>query len=211
MLSTRKRAKSYGPAETRSPHGTIGAGSRLQMAACTLPRMTASYIASASRNKAWLGALLVSLLPIASTLHAQDPSPDRIQDLEREIRQQKHTLADYGGLNRYGSDDSELPRPAKGEDRVIFLGDQITEFWAQEDGTFFPGKSWLNRGIAGQTSDQMLLRFRQDVIALEPKVVVILGGLNDIVGIHTPSSEDIVLDNLKSMTELAQAHGIRVI
>ena len=170
------------------------------MAACTLPRMTASYIASASRNKAWLGALLVSLLPIASTLHAQDPSPDRIQDLEREIRQQKHTLADYGGLNRYGSDDSELPRPAKGEDRVIFLGDQITEFWAQEDGTFFPGKSWLNRGIAGQTSDQMLLRFRQDVIALEPKVVVILGGLNDIVGIHTPSSEDIVLDNLKSMS-----------
>ena len=173
--------------------------------------MTASYIASASRNRAWLAARLVSWLPFAAILHAQDPSADRIQALERELRQQKHTLADYGGLNRYGSDDSELPPPAKGEDRVIFLGDQITEFWGHENGTFFPGKRWLNRGIAGQTTDQMLIRFRQDVIALQPKVVLMLGGLNDVAGIHTPSSEELVLDNLKSMTELAQAHGIRVI
>lgn len=181
------------------------------MAACTSPRMTASYIASVSRNRAWLAALLILSLPFALMLHAQDPSADRIQALERELRQQKHTLADYGGLNRYGSDDAELRPPAKGEDRVIFLGDQITEFWGHEDGTFFPGKPWLNRGIAGQTTDQMLIRFRQDVIALEPKAVLILGGLNDVAGIHTPSSEELVLDNLKSMTELAQAHGIRVV
>lgn len=150
-------------------------------------------------------------MALACVAGAQDPSADRIQAIERQLRQQEHTLKDYGGLNVYGSDDSELRPPAKGEDRVIFLGDQITKFWGSDGGTFFPGKPWLNRGIAGQTTDQMLIRFRQDVIALHPKVVVILGGLNDVAGIHTPSSEQLVLDNLMSMTELAQANGISVV
>jgi len=157
---------------------------------------------------AFRSSAAAAVLVSAFALRAQDGAADRIQALEREVRQQKHTLADYGGLNVYGSDDSEIRPPAKGEDRVIFMGDQITQSWGPE---FFSGKPWFNRGIPGQTTDQMLIRFRQDVIALQPKVVVILGGLNDIAGVHTPSSEQLVLDNLTSMTELAQANGIRVV
>ncbi len=151
-----------------------------------------------------------SSLPLlfAAGLVAQDPTrdpiPERIKTLER-------TLRDYGGLIRYGSDNSELPPPAKREDRAIFLGDQITDFWGRRSGQFFPGKPWLNRGIAGQTTDQMLIRFRQDVISLTPKVVVILAGLNDIAGLHGSSTEEMILDNLMSMTELARANGIRVV
>ena len=153
-----------------------------------------------------------ALLLCASALWAQDSSSDRIKVLERELKQQKRTLRDYGGLTRYGSDNTELPPTAKGENRVIFFGDQITEFWNRGHDQFFPERRWLNRGIAGQTTDQMLIRFRQDVISLRPKVVVILGGLNDIAGVHgAPSSEEMILDNLISMTELAKVGGIRVV
>jgi len=115
-------------------------------------------------------------------------------------------------LIRYGSENSETPPPAKGEARVVFLGDQITEYWNRGHDPFFPGKPWLNRGIAGQTTDQMLIRFRQDVVSLQPKVVVILGGLNDIAGLHgAPSSEEMILDNLMSMAEIAKANGIVVV
>jgi lysophospholipase L1-like esterase len=160
----------------------------------------ACFIASAFRNS----------LPIfaAAGLWAQVPAPDtsaaRIKTLER-------TLRDYGGLIRYGSDNSELPPAPEGQDRVIFFGDQITDFWGRKTGKFFPDKAWLNRGIAGQTTDQMLIRFRQDVIALSPKVVVILAGLNDVAGLHGSSTEEMVLDNLTSMTELARVNGIRVV
>ncbi len=136
--------------------------------------------------------------------YAQDASAARLKTLE-------HTLRDYGGLLRYGSDDSELPAPKAGENRVIFFGDQITEFWSRDNAVSFTGKAWLNRGIAGQTTDQMLIRFRQDVISLKPKVVVIQGGLNDIAGLHGSSTEEMVIDNLTSMTELAKANGIRVV
>jgi lysophospholipase L1-like esterase len=152
------------------------------------------------------------LLLCAAMAWAQDSPADRIKSLERELKQQKRTLRDYGGLNRYGSENSELPPPANSVDRVIFFGDQITEYWNRGRDQFFPGKAWLNRGIAAQTTDQMLIRFRQDVVGLQPKVVVILGGLNDIAGLHgAPSSEEMVLDNLMSMTELAKASGIRVV
>jgi lysophospholipase L1-like esterase len=103
-----------------------------------------------------------------------------------------------------------VPAPAADEDRVVFLGDQITEFWGRS-APFFEGKRWLNRGIAGQTTDQMLVRFRQDVIGLHPKAVVILAGLNDIAGLHGSATEEMILDNLTSMTELARANGIRVV
>lgn len=145
-----------------------------------------------------------------SLAFAQTPEGDRIRTLERELARQKHALADWGGLNRYGSDNSELPALKPGEQRVIFFGDQITEFWG-DIGAFLPGRSLLNRGIAGQTTGQMLLRFRQDVISLHPQAVVVLGGLNDVAGLRGPVSEELVLDNLASMTELAQANGIRVV
>ena len=151
------------------------------------------------------------LLLFCFGLSGQDSTADRIQALERELHQQQSASKDWGGLIRYGSDNSELPPPAKGENRVVFLGDQITDYWGRGNSQFFPGKHWLNRGIAGQTTDQMLIRFRQDVISLRPTAVVILGGLNDIAGLHGPASEETILDNLISMAELAQVNGIRVI
>jgi hypothetical protein len=141
------------------------------------------------------------LLILGFGLLGQDSTSDRIQALERELHQQQMASKDWGGLIRYGSDNSELPPPAKGENRVVFLGDQITDYWGRGNAQFFPGKHWLNRGIAGQTTDQMLIRFRQDVISLRPAAVVILGGLNDIAGLHGPASEETVLDNLISMVE----------
>jgi lysophospholipase L1-like esterase len=163
----------------------------------------ASYIVSAFRSSL--------LLLLGFGLSGQDSSTDRIQALERELHQQQLASKDWGGLIRYGSDNSELPTPAKGENRVVFLGDQITDYWSRGNLPFFPGKHWLNRGIAGQTTDQMLIRFRQDVISLRPTAVLIQGGLNDIAGLHGPASEETILDNLMSMAELAQVNGIRVI
>jgi len=110
--------------------------------------------------------------------------------------------ADWAGLNVYGSDDSELAPPSPSEQRVVLLGDEIIANAA------FPGKSYINRGIAGQTTQQMLLRFRQDVIDLHPKVVVIEGGLNDVADMGT---EGTITENLASMLDLARVHGIRVV
>ena len=87
----------------------------------------------------------------------------------------------WAGLIRYGSENAEFGPPKAGENRVVFLGDQVTELGAKS-GQFFPGKPFLNRGIAGQTTAQMLVRFHQDVVALKPKVVVIQAGMNDLLG-----------------------------
>jgi|SRR5579883_1352661 len=116
-------------------------------------------------------------------------------------------LVDWGGLNRYGSEDTEVRPPKPGENRVVFLGDQITENWSD----FFPGKPYLNRGIANQTTPQMLVRFRQDVIELQPKVVIIQGGSNDLAGVTGPATEGTISENIQSMVELAKLHNIRVV
>jgi lysophospholipase L1-like esterase len=106
-------------------------------------------------------------------------------------------------------DDVRLGPPAPGENRVVFFGDSITDFWKLDE--FFPGKPYINRGISGETTSQMLVRFRQDVIDLAPKAVVILAGTNDIAGNTGPISLEGIEGNLASMAELAQAHGVRVI
>jgi lysophospholipase L1-like esterase len=155
-------------------------------------------------------AFFITVLVFAPTLHSEEPCSDRARSLERQVTEQNHLIRDWGGLIRYGSDNSELSAPAKGDRRVIFFGDQITEYWGRV-APFFPGKPWLNRGIAGQTTDQMLVRFRQDVIDLHPTAVVILAGLNDIAGLQGSHTEEMILDNLTSMTELAQTNGVRVI
>jgi lysophospholipase L1-like esterase len=147
----------------------------------------------------------------ASALWSQQPCSDRVQSLERQLTAQTRAMRDWGGLIRYGSDNSELRAPAAGESRAVFLGDQITEFGSRGNANFFSDKPWLNRGIAGQTTDQMLIRFRQDVIDLHPKAVVILAGVNDIAGLHGAATEEMILDNLMSMAELARANGIRVV
>ena len=124
--------------------------------------------------------------------------------------QQKSTTLEWAGLERYREANAKLP-PAGRASRVVFMGNSITEGWAPLFDTLFPGKPYIGRGISGQTTPQMLLRFRQDVIALRPKVVVILAGTNDIAGNTGPSTLEMIEDNLASMTELAQANGIRVV
>lgn len=113
---------------------------------------------------------------------------------------------------RYRDADAALSAPKKKENRAVFMGDSITDFWMRpQSGGFFPGQPYVDRGISGQTTPQMLVRFRQDVIALQPKVVVILAGTNDIAGNTGPMSISQIEDNLASMAELARAHKIRVV
>jgi lysophospholipase L1-like esterase len=118
---------------------------------------------------------------------------------------------DWANLHRYAAENAALPAPATSEKRVVFMGNSITEGWAKSFATQFPGKPYIGRGISGQTTPQMLLRFRQDVVSLKPKVVVILGGTNDIAGNTGPSTLEMIEDNLASMTEIAKANGIRVV
>jgi lysophospholipase L1-like esterase len=118
---------------------------------------------------------------------------------------------DWANLRRYRDSNTALPAPAPGENRVVFMGNSITEGWMRYFPSEFPGKPYIGRGISGQTTPQMLVRFRQDVIALEPKVVVILAGTNDIAGNTGPSTVEMIEDNLADMSELANAHGIRAV
>ena len=116
---------------------------------------------------------------------------------------------DWPWLGRFKEADLELGPPKPGEDRVVFMGDSITQGWHLDDS--FPGKPYVNRGISGQTSPQMLLRFRQDVINLKPKVVIILAGTNDVAENTGPMTPEETEGNLMSMAELATANGIRVV
>ena len=154
-----------------------------------------------------------------SPLVRSDPGP-RIPDpgsssssqadaVEQKLAVYKQLLTDWAGLTRYGSENSELGAPRPGEDRVVFFGDDATELWSGEG--FFPGKPYLNRGIRGQNSGQMLVRFRQDVIGLKPKVVVIHAGTNDLARLLGPGTRGTFADNIMSMTELAKANGIAVV
>jgi lysophospholipase L1-like esterase len=116
---------------------------------------------------------------------------------------------DFGQLARYRKDNAALAPPAAGESRVVFLGDSITDYWKLPD--YFPGKPYINRGIDGQTSPEMLVRFRQDVIDLHPKVLVVLAGTNDIAGVTGPTVNEDIEANYASMAELARAHRIRMV
>jgi lysophospholipase L1-like esterase len=145
----------------------------------------------------------------SAAVHSQDTG-EKLAQLESRLAAYRKVLADWGGLTRYGSEDSEIKPPAPGENRVVFIGDQITDAWGRSS-RFFPGRPYLNRGIAGQTSPQMLVRFRQDVIALKPRVVVIQAGTNDITGATGPATRGTLSDYIMSMTELAKANGIRVV
>ena len=116
---------------------------------------------------------------------------------------------DWANLARYRDENARLPPP--GAERVVFMGNSITEGWAPHFAKLFPGKEYIGRGISGQTTPQMLVRFRQDVVALKPKVVVILAGTNDIAGNTGPSTIEMIEDNLAGMAEIAHANGIRVV
>jgi lysophospholipase L1-like esterase len=118
-------------------------------------------------------------------------------------------LDDWAQLGRYAEADAALA--AHEEGRVVFYGDSITDAWVRNGGTFFPGKPYVNRGISGQTTPQMVVRFRQDVIDLHPVAVVILAGTNDVAGNTGPETPEMIEDNFRSMTELARANGVRVV
>jgi lysophospholipase L1-like esterase len=168
-----------------------------------LPQETLQKGSSPARVNAFLS--LTCLLFLTCSAKAQTANPASQTEYTR------HLLIDWAGLTHYGSEDAELRPPKPGEDRVVFLGDQITQQWGAGDGRFFPGKPYLNRGIRGQTTPQMLVRFRQDVISLKPKVVVILAGTNDIASYTGPSTEGMIAENVTSMVELAKVNGIHVV
>lgn len=118
---------------------------------------------------------------------------------------------DWPNLKKYREANAKLSAPAANEQRVVFMGNSITEGWINLRPEFFNGRPYINRGIGGQTTPQMLIRFRADVVALKPKVVVLLCGINDIAGNTGPSTLEMIEDNIASMTEIALANNIKVV
>ncbi len=165
----------------------------------------------------------VVLGPVAQALAPQAPAvpqpgaaatpncPEIAQAIESVVRNDLR-LRDWAQLGRYRDANRDLRPPVSTESRVVFMGDSITDNWQQPRfGGFFPGKAYIDRGISGQTTPQMLVRFRPDVIDLKSKVVVILAGTNDIAGNTGPMTDEDIEANIASMSDLAHAHGIRVV
>jgi lysophospholipase L1-like esterase len=152
-------------------------------------------------------------LPLALCLStislAQTPVNDSPDVMKRRLERMERSLVDWPQLNRYRDANAKVPPPAKNENRVAFMGDSITEGWKLAE--YFPDRPYINRGISGQTTPQMLIRFRPDIIALKPKVVVILAGTNDIAGNTGPMTLEMIENNYASMAELARANGIKVV
>jgi len=143
-------------------------------------------------------ALLLSTRVAAQEASSKPTNNDRLR-------------TDWADLHHYADENGRLGPPVDGERRVVFMGNSITELWRTRDSGFFAGRPYVDRGISGQTTPQMLVRFRQDVIDLEPSVVVILGGVNDIAENTGPTTLDAIYGNLVSMVELARANGITVV
>jgi len=157
-------------------------------------------------------SLVLVLLSITGLAQAPAATSDPCAELKTRADRAETRLKDWPQLARYHDDNTKLNPPARNEQRVVFMGDSITDGWdAPNMGGFFPGKPYVNRGISGQTTPQMLIRFRPDVIDLKPKVVVILAGTNDIAGNTGPTTLASIEASLTSMAELARANGIRVI
>jgi lysophospholipase L1-like esterase len=157
---------------------------------------------------------------IASTAFAQTPAappvssePPQVVRIRADLDAVSRLINDFGNTRRYAADNQGLRLPAPGEERVVFMGDSITDAWGRNNNgsTFFPGKPYVNRGISGQVTAQMLLRFHQDVVALKPVAVVILAGTNDIGSNIGPVSLESMEENLTSMADLSRANNIKVI
>jgi lysophospholipase L1-like esterase len=157
---------------------------------------------------------IMVVLALSACAHAQQPTPAQLSRATETLEAWRKGrvrvyMDDFGELKRYRAANAKLKPPAAGEKRVVFFGDSITDVWPLA--TAFPGKPYINRGISGQTTSQMIVRFRNDVIALAPKVVVMLAGTNDIAGNTGPISLEDIEKNFATMVEIARAHGIRVV
>ncbi len=155
--------------------------------------------------------VVIGLLALAAAYGQAAAPVDDTAKLRKDFDQAKKTLLDWPNVGRYEHENATVPALAKDENRVVFMGDSITDAWNKKEGRFFPGKPYYDRGISGQTTPQMLIRFRPDVIALKPKVVVILAGTNDLAANTGPITVQATEDNLQSMAELAKANGIQVV
>jgi lysophospholipase L1-like esterase len=169
-------------------------------------------------KKTWVKAVLGMFVASAQGQTTQAPannvSPDcaDLPVLTGRIERADKILADWPNLARYAEANAGLSPVMQFELRAVFMGDSITDAWVSpEYGGFFPGKPYVDRGISGQTTPQMLVRFRQDVIDLKPLVVVILAGTNDLAGNTGPMTVAQTEENLASMAELARANKIRVV
>ena len=172
-----------------------------------------------------VGKSAIAIVFVAAVAHAQVPNAAQSGDvgstpascaelpvITEKLSRADKILHDWPNLARYAEANAALAAPVKFELRVVFMGDSITDAWVSPQfGGFFPGKPYVDRGISGQTTPQMLIRFRPDVIALQPKVVVILAGTNDIAGNTGPMTVGEIEGNLASMAELARTNKIRVV
>ena len=167
----------------------------------TIPLFSLSLVATAG-------------LVMASPQQAPAPAPTcpELATAMTSLMRNDARLRDWPNLARYREANRALAAPAEKEQRVVFMGDSITDAWPQPRfGDFFAGKPYVGRGISGQTTPQMLLRFRRDVIDLKPRVVIILAGTNDIAGNTGATTDEEIQGNIASMAELARANDIRVV
>jgi len=160
------------------------------------------------KRVSYLCLILISIAPSALSQTPTQESQD-CADAKAQAARLQTRLQDWPALARYREANASVAPVAKDETRVVFMGDSITDLWKLA--TYFPSKPYINRGISGQTTPQMLVRFRPDVIALKPRVVVILAGTNDIAGNTGPMTLEAIEDNLASMAQLAASNGIRVV
>jgi lysophospholipase L1-like esterase len=157
------------------------------------------------------GAAVLSI-SAATAMAQSQPAPADCADARAQITRLESRLADWPALARYRDANARVAPPSKDEIRVVFMGDSITDNWNRPGfGGFFPGRPYIDRGISGQTTPQMLVRFRGDVIALQPRAVVILAGTNDLAGNTGPTTLAAIEDNLAAMAELATVNHIRVV
>src|SRR5262245_1173144 len=178
---------------------------------------TIPQAAAASRTRAhcaynsFMRITLTLLVVAAAVLQAQQPQPPAPQMAVPALVQANQLINDYGNLRMFAADNQKVPPPAPGEERVVFMGDSITIGWGRGGSSFFPGKPYINRGIGGQVTAQMLLRFYPDVVAHKPRAVGILAGTNDIGSNIGPVPNETIQNNLAAMADIAKANGIRVV
>ena len=188
------------------PFGTSLRGVAVPVALVVLHTACASAQPSASASMSTLDG---ASCPVADWSPAPPIRADSLSDYQRSVDVRQRN--DWANFARYRDANAALGAPKPGETRVVFMGNSITDAWARSFPAMFPGKAYVGRGISGQTTPQMLVRFRPDVIDLKPKAVVILAGTNDLNANTGPMTDEDIQKNLMSMAELAKGNGIKVI